>query len=1085
MYRLSLWQDELENNLETMITPLASSEVKAPNRAYNLILKRNINGQKSLSFEIFMKYYDIDSNKLIDNPLASFICNEKRLKLYYNDNWYDFIIKSVEENSDKYTMTVNATDLFINELSRNGFEIELNQKLFNNQGTAAELGEKVLQGTDWSINLDECDTLIQTNEEVCYECTLESSIEDVQSMLDKNKTFTVSKFYLPYSCVINNENPAQIIVIDDNLIYGTDDGVALYSDHNCLVEIIDNKINGVSFEKKISNSHRVEKILESPIIWYDDRLESVVTLYEGVFEGEKTQQFYCYEDNQVIAPTINQNWIVNNKDFSSESGWTGAKRIYTPNLKTAETADEILSNIQSLSSTLSASEDAPSMMGIFKCMYNNGLFYYRDNIGELKKGDKLICRIIGENYGTPGIGMKNNGSIMLYGSSTEKVENGTYIITIEKNISFDMLRTNNYIFMLYWAQTQTFGYIKEIQLYRYNETDVIYNLIESVPLSTYDSSTYSLITHNKRDSSNPFPYHSYNLISNKDKIKISFDLNIATGTFNGQFHLFMKNPSSSSTLQGLSCPVNITENGTYTYEFNINTDDAFSTNDIDIGFTPNEAFVGTISNIKIFFKEKIVPIQIDTFFEPTIETTYLFYDINSIFKNKEDFLSVVKYQYKELPSSITKYNNNYQKVKSITAKESNRLNIIQSICESFECWADIQITRDNIGRVLKKQIAFKKYIEKNNYAGIRRGINLKSTIRKIESNTLTTKMIVKNNSNEFAKNNFCSISRSEENPTRQNVLYDFDYYINQQILDKNTVISLLYGNQKNKGYFNQWHDYGVREQKLSEEYSVLAIQYDKAKSLVDINNAAIESARNQIDDNNADLRDYMGNSYEYYISENGKQDLFDNRNNSLFISYMTKIKNLKNILNENIKQLSTNQNNKDNLDNLLTSKLNELETIRYDKNNLDNDFYKKFSRFLQEGSWISEDYIDDTEYYLNAANVLHTSAFPKISYTFAIIDISNIEGYNFYEYQPGDKTWVQDTEFFGWTDKLKKNPVREEVVISEINSNLDDKSKDTITVQNYKTQFEDLFQRITAATQTIELNKGAYNRAVIASTNKM
>ena len=53
MYRLSLWQDELENNLETMITPLASSEVKAPNRAYNLILKRNINGQKSLSFEIF------------------------------------------------------------------------------------------------------------------------------------------------------------------------------------------------------------------------------------------------------------------------------------------------------------------------------------------------------------------------------------------------------------------------------------------------------------------------------------------------------------------------------------------------------------------------------------------------------------------------------------------------------------------------------------------------------------------------------------------------------------------------------------------------------------------------------------------------------------------------------------------------------------------------------------------------------------------------------------------------------------------------------------------------------------------------
>ena len=59
MYKLSLWEDNLDTSLEKMLTPLASSEVKAPTRAYNLILKHNINRQKTLTFEIFLKYFDI------------------------------------------------------------------------------------------------------------------------------------------------------------------------------------------------------------------------------------------------------------------------------------------------------------------------------------------------------------------------------------------------------------------------------------------------------------------------------------------------------------------------------------------------------------------------------------------------------------------------------------------------------------------------------------------------------------------------------------------------------------------------------------------------------------------------------------------------------------------------------------------------------------------------------------------------------------------------------------------------------------------------------------------------------------------
>jgi ABC-type Fe3+-hydroxamate transport system substrate-binding protein len=44
------------------------------------------------------------------------------------------------------------------------------------------------------------------------------------------------------------------------------------------------------------------------------------------------------------------------------------------------------------------------------------------------------------------------------------------------------------------------------------------------------------------------------------------------------------------------------------------------------------------------------------------------------------------------------------------------------------------------------------------------------------------------------------------------------------------------------------------------------------------------------------------------------------------------------------------------------------------KRALNLQFYKKYSRFIQEGSWIKEDYVDDNLYYLDSLSTLHTSA---------------------------------------------------------------------------------------------------------------
>jgi hypothetical protein len=60
--------------------------------------------------------------------------------------------------------------------------------------------------------------------------------------------------------------------------------------------------------------------------------------------------------------------------------------------------------------------------------------------------------------------------------------------------------------------------------------------------------------------------------------------------------------------------------------------------------------------------------------------------------------------------------------------------------------------------------------------------------------------------------------------------------------------------------------------------------------------------------------------------------------------------------------------------------------------------------------------------------------------------------------------------------KDRTTPHREEIVVSEISLELDAPEKSSIKVQNYKTQFDNLFSRITASTQQVEYHSGEYQR---------
>ena len=211
-YEISLWEDYLvaaSDNVpahyeERKLCVIGSDTMTDSYRAFEPELKSDINGTHTLTFKM---YYTIKENEItvdsttfsIDengnflvngvngntatrtptystfnlqktkNPFLNLLVNERKVKCFWKGEWYDFVIKNCREDSSGKSITYTCTDLFINELSKNGFNIVLDTELENNSGTVLELAEKVLDGTDWNLDSAGSDIIQQKKEEPVYE----------------------------------------------------------------------------------------------------------------------------------------------------------------------------------------------------------------------------------------------------------------------------------------------------------------------------------------------------------------------------------------------------------------------------------------------------------------------------------------------------------------------------------------------------------------------------------------------------------------------------------------------------------------------------------------------------------------------------------------------------------------------------------------------------------------------------------------------------------------------------------------------------------------------------------------------------
>ena len=164
---------------EDKIAIIGSDKMTAPQMVFNPTLTINVNGQLGLTFSLYYRYFDNEIQDFVDNPFVPYLFNERKVKVFYKNEWYDFIIKEVQENSDNYTFTYSCLGLFVNELSKTGFDLEFDPELDNNQGTIIELGNVVTAGTDWKIapigdGVNDSDLIEQTINEPLYFCQLKN-----------------------------------------------------------------------------------------------------------------------------------------------------------------------------------------------------------------------------------------------------------------------------------------------------------------------------------------------------------------------------------------------------------------------------------------------------------------------------------------------------------------------------------------------------------------------------------------------------------------------------------------------------------------------------------------------------------------------------------------------------------------------------------------------------------------------------------------------------------------------------------------------------------------------------------------------
>lgn len=137
------------------------------------------------------------------------------------------------------------------------------------------------------------------------------------------------------------------------------------------------------------------------------------------------------------------------------------------------------------------------------------------------------------------------------------------------------------------------------------------------------------------------------------------------------------------------------------------------------------------------------------------------------------------------------------------------------------------------------------------------------------------------------------------------------------------------------------------------------------------------------------------------------------------------------------------------------------------KDALTTNFELDFGVYIHEGIYEDANYVDENALYTEAQIVSNLMAYPRVSYTMSVLDLSILAGYEIEEINVGDIGYIIDEEA-----NINTNGF-----IKETNEVLDKPKDTTAEIANFKTKFEDLFTKIATASEIINSRKEVYDRA--------
>ena len=1535
-YKIAVYDDipGISGFEEKRLGIIGSDTMTGLNRALEPNLIRNVNGQNKFSFKMYKKYTDPVTGEQVINPFIDWLISERKIKLEYDGKWYDFIIKDINENSSNYLYTYQLEDALVQELSKNGFGVTLDEKLMNNVGTSKQLGQFVMEETDWTVDGE---VPVQTVEEPLVYLKLKQNIDAIHlldqqkdangnystGVTENNETIGEGSTILAfYSSCKNKPHRFQFIYSSKGYNRTEDDGEYTYNidrkddriinEKDCQYYMeFDNPEEDYTNPEDLSNSDEDKLIkqfnLYLPTDYFtiestppvttnktNDEDTIISTWYRGARYGFSQQaqyvpllERYCqkFEKNVEIPLEYENTWTTfvsgsepgnitwQNDILSKSSAYAGIGTTFdladNEYLYYEGTIKIIDGELDSLSWN-----GSPFVNEVYIQNLGNGEQWFSDEDkvefpSSLSKGTNL--RIKAKHTKRPGTETRRvrlipniNDSTLIslefsnfrmyrcgdyYGYTDSKFVSPTLIKNYITNSVFEgdggwtattsptysnqtsvtvepvYCRINNnkhttivddFLAGTYQepAEGQENPYSSKMKMTFFNNKGFVLNScikdnrteIEEMPSGEKWILDYKIVNEAGGDVSDNFEltlgeyrYNSslgggYEEKSVKDidfiyetpenqpdffhrkEITVSEINNYSISTFKKDSRIYLKISSGPKDESGRD-PNSLPDITQYLFKKDENGNDT-TERDLTKPLSTN-FYIEKLSLYRKVLNDQNEIIEPD--FESdesqsteeyinsgTIEHKYKYFNewyVNSdnpnAYTDKEELPTITRttLSYEEFKPV---YNVGAEKVRSISQKESNYFNILQSIAETFEQWLVINIERNNEDGTIRpggKKISFKNYRGDNNYACFRYGVNLKDIQRTYSSKNIVTKLMIKPNNNENAKDGFCTIQRAGSNPTGENYIYDFQYYQNKGIMDVDEYLNKAYNladaqgpdgelwdervttneSYNLNGYFHRLKKIndtllplnedliGVRADLLERraekevvdntieaaETSIEQVRKD-FKQLIgvypdeiqqdDIKGISIEQitpkygenwytydatpvtetvGENQIytgvsvkivakpsdkklpftvnfdpaaEDEIVESNDqknkyefiknhpyggayistesgYQNNSeykltYNFYITEDSvdvvnmgchnamfasgfsisikdqKGDIVqkDSKNSSsdryAFINKLTPLSKytatIQGVVNNNSEswpyfwiqpnrglstgpvriQLSninlelingnpaestqdrtatvyvkteitikdgetsetetsntegTTTNNsiektyqveidlpagattnscvqtvatvdmedpdvrtyieeytllrqklnraseeKTSIDSViaqkeaeLQEKNNRIDTILKYKKALNQLFYQRYSRFIQEGTWISEEYVDDEKYYIDAQSVLYNSCYPQVTYAINVLELSQLPGYEMFKFELGDKTWAIDEDFFG-------NDGKEEVIITETSEMLEDPSKNTIKVQNFKNQFQDLFQKITATVQQAQYNSGSY-----------